>query len=150
MGLHPQGTRGPKPSWDGPQAAFGGSASSPRLHPTGAALPAGNWEGRNRVDMQQEGPEQMGSRPAAVEGRLVPTAGPQERLLMVLLAEREHVRVVLSLRCGNNKTCSTGVAPSQDPHREAGQSHMTTALCDFLHSCIKQLQRKWTFCLFRL
>lgn len=150
MGLHPQGTQGPKPSWRDPQAAFGGYASSPRLHPTGAALPAGNLEGRNRVDMQQKGPEQTGSRPAAVEARLVQTAGPQERLLMVLLAEREHVRVVLTLRCGNKETCSTGVAPSQDPRREAGQSHMTTLLCYFLHSCIKKLQRKWTFCLFLL
>lgn len=42
----------PMRRWDGPQAEFGGSASSPRLHPTGAALPAGNLERRNRVDMQ--------------------------------------------------------------------------------------------------
>lgn len=87
---------------------------------------------------------------SAVEGRLVQSAGPQERLLMVLLAEREHVRAVLTLRCGNKETCSTGVAPPQDPRREAGQSHMTTLLCYFLHSCIKKLQRKWTFCLFLL
>lgn len=42
----------PIPSLDDPQAAFGNSALSPPQHPTGAALPAGNLERRNRVDMQ--------------------------------------------------------------------------------------------------
>lgn len=42
----------PTLSFDDPQAAFGGSASSPRLHPTGAAFPVGNLVRRKRVDMQ--------------------------------------------------------------------------------------------------